>query len=146
MAKRQAKQEDFDDVLAPLDEASAPVPVPAPPSEAAPARPPVEEDDHWPPRLVALLKSLDERIARLEGKGQEQAPAPVPVEQAEAKPGLPRWRVSCACPTPLKHPVMELSAADQHQAKMAYCAANGISNSVHPWRIERLPDPDAGGG
>lgn len=51
---------------------------------------------------------------------------------------LPLWRVTLACPTPLTYQTLEVRAADAHQAKMEYCRRNGISDSRHTWRIDRI--------
>ena len=65
------------------------------------------------------------------------APVPGLVElpQQEAPP---RWRVTLVCPTPLAHKTLEVEGANEEEARKAFCAANGISGSVHVWTVERL--------
>jgi hypothetical protein len=75
---------------------------------------------------------LDERAAEV-GRLEESA------AEAPAAPKRPtRYRVTLACPTPLLHRTLEVEAPGEEQAKLAFCKANGISDSVHPWTIEAL--------
>lgn len=50
-----------------------------------------------------------------------------------------RYRVGLVCPTPLLHRELVVEAANETDAKAKFCEANGISDSVHPWTIERSP-------
>lgn len=65
-------------------------------------------------------------------------PLPAPVAPAPAERPLRRWRVSLTCPTPLAHREMEIEAADEHAAKAEFCRVNGITDSIHPWKVERI--------
>ncbi len=53
--------------------------------------------------------------------------------------GVPRWRVSLTCPTRIVSPTLDVEGATPDEAKAAFLAANGITASVHPFTIERLP-------
>lgn len=48
------------------------------------------------------------------------------------------WRVELNCPTPLAHKVAEVEGENAEQAKEAYCRLNGICDSKHEWRVERV--------
>ncbi len=67
--------------------------------------------------------------------GLVELPAPAAAQQPE-RPFL--WRVSLNCPTPLLHKSLEVGALTEQEAKQKFLAANGISDSVHPFVIERL--------
>ncbi len=93
--------------------------------------------------LEARVAAIEARLASgaSDGPRVNHQPPPVKLLPAPGQEGLPLWRVSCACPTPLQFPVLEVHAADGHQAKHAYCAQNGISDSAHAWKIEKVPQP-----
>lgn len=55
---------------------------------------------------------------------------------ATAGPG--RYRVTLHCPTPLAHKTLEVDAADEADARKQFCMRNGISDSSHPWDIQRI--------
>ena len=55
---------------------------------------------------------------------------------ATAGPG--RYRVTLHCPTPLAHKTLEVDAADEVDARKQFCTRNGISDSSHPWDIQRI--------
>lgn len=63
---------------------------------------------------------------------------PEPTEEAPVLAELPRWRVALNCPTPLTHKELVVEGRTEEEAKQAFCAANGISDSIHPWTVERL--------
>ena len=65
------------------------------------------------------------------------APAPAGPRIATAGPG--RYRVTLHCPTPLAHRTLEIEHAEnEDDARKQFCARNGISESGHPWDIERI--------
>lgn len=69
----------------------------------------------------------------------EQPPDQEAGQEAEQEiEGPPRWRVALRCPTPLAHASLEVEAISEAEAKAKFCQANGISDSVHDWTIERL--------
>lgn len=59
-------------------------------------------------------------------------------DQEAPEPAAPRFRVTLNCPTPLMHQTLEVEADTEVQAKAAFCRANGISDSVHTWTVERV--------
>ena len=64
---------------------------------------------------------------------------PIQQEQPAAQAPAPcRYRVELNCPTPLAHPILEVEAADEAGAKLAFCEANGICDSTHPWKVTRV--------
>lgn len=56
----------------------------------------------------------------------------------EAAPFADIYRVSLACPTPLAHPTLDVSAAGHDDAIAKFNAENGIFGSVHPYSVEKL--------
>lgn len=77
-------------------------------------------------------------MARLREPGTQSAAIPA-VEVTESVPQpLDRYRVELNCPTPLSEKVMEVEAHNEAEAKAIYCRANGISDSIHSWKITRI--------
>ena len=65
----------------------------------------------------------------------------VTVVEAQAEPEVKvpgRYRVELICPTPLAHPTMVVDADGEGQARKLFCEANGICDSVHQWKIQRV--------
>ena len=63
----------------------------------------------------------------------------LPVAETLAQVPVPgKYRVELNCPTPLAHPVMEVDAASEGHARKLFCEANGIDDSVHPWKVTRV--------
>jgi hypothetical protein len=100
---------------------------------------------------------LAAEVMRLRGEiGQHKAaivllqagvkPAEVPVASGDGPAvvalggdhSLPLWEVSLNCPTPLAFKVLRVHAAAPDQAKMEFCRVNGISDSRHDWKINRV--------
>ena len=98
----------------------------------APAAP--EKD----PVLAELDRLREENAALLAKLDAARTPPPAPPPKLMGDASLPLWRVRLVCPTPLHFPVLEIHAADSHQAKMEFCRQNGISDSIHKWDIERV--------
>lgn len=79
----------------------------------------------------------DDALGMASGAGEvavlEQPKAPEAVQ-----PATPKWMVSLNCPTPLAHRVLEVEANTQEEAKAKFLAANGISDSRHPFTVTRV--------
>jgi len=65
-------------------------------------------------------------------------PVPSPASSAQAAAGVPRFRVTLQCPTPVASPELDVDALDEADAWNKFCAANGISGSDHPRTIVPL--------
>jgi hypothetical protein len=119
------KQEEVEDQSEALDFADEPDESPAPTDNVALLR---QELDSVRAELQAARDQLK--------AGAAPKPPPPPTVGDER---LPLWRVMLDAKTPLARPVMEIHAADGHQAKLEYCRTNGISMvSRNAWRIEKV--------
>ncbi len=67
----------------------------------------------------------------------DEAPAEEMVEAQGPEP-MPRWKVSLGCPTLIPFPTLEVEGHNEDEARAAFCKANGISASVHPWTVVRV--------
>jgi len=62
-----------------------------------------------------------------------------PTEPDLPQPAPPRrYRITLQAPTPVAHPELEVEAETESAAWQKFCAANGISDSVHDRMIVEL--------
>ena len=90
---------------------------------------------------MAKLKNRprDTEAALLDEAGDFVEEAAGPSEEEQAAPARARrWRVSLNATTPLAHRELVVEADTEAQAREAFCAANGISDSTCEWRVERV--------
>ena len=65
--------------------------------------------------------------------------SPVDISGPSAAPASSlRFRVTLNCPTPVAHPELEVEAETESAAWQQFCAANGITDSVHERMVVEL--------
>jgi len=97
--------------------------------------------------MMGRKRSAEFELYDDEGRVVESSAAPAATAQSQNPPGdglhvatagPGRYRVTLHCPTPLAHKTLEVDAADEADARKQFCARNGISDSSHPWDIQRI--------